>query len=100
MLHSYFDSTTEKIHVNGKFPRKFPRELRVRTLFLLDLMDALESLETLQKEGHPPTLRLHKLQGDRLGYLAIDINKVSGWRITFLFEDGVFKNVRVENYHS
>lgn len=30
---------------------------------------------------------------------AIDINKISGWRITFIFNDNVFKSVKLENYH-
>jgi len=42
---------------------------------------------------------LYVLKGDRKGEFAIDINKVSGWRITFKFRDGYFTQVGIENYH-
>lgn len=79
--------------------KKLPRELWKRAIYLLDLMEALEDLKELEGRGFPPSLRLHKLKGNRKGEYAIDINKVSGWRITFEFENGEFSNVKIEDYH-
>ena len=66
---------------------------------MLDIMEAVESLEILKSKGFPPDLRLHPLKGSRSGEFAIDINKVSGWRITFRFEEKEFCDVKVEDYH-
>ncbi len=62
-------------------------------------MDAASSLDELQRKGFPPSLRLHKLKGDRKNEFAIDINKISGWRITFVFRDSDFYDVKIENDH-
>ena len=79
--------------------KKLPRELWNRAIQLLDVMDAVESFEDLERKGFPPSLRLHKRKGDRKGEFAIDINKVSGWRIIFKFVSGHFSQVGIENYH-
>ena len=79
--------------------KSLPRQFWRRAIFLLDLMEAVNSLEVLKSKGFPPGLRLHPLKGDRKGEYAIDINKVSGWRITFRFEKKEFFDVKVENYH-
>lgn len=78
---------------------KLPRDLWQRSIYLLDIMDAVESLDDLKAKGFPPSLRLHKLKGDRKDEFAIDINKISGWRITFKFKDGDFYLVKIEDYH-
>jgi proteic killer suppression protein len=83
---------------NGK-TKKLPFDLWKRALFLLDILDAVSSLDELQRKGFPPSLRLHKLKGDRKNEFAIDINKISGWRITFVFRDSDFYDVKIENYH-
>ncbi len=44
-------------------------------------------------------LRLHKLKGIRKDEFAIDINKLSGWRITFRFIQNDFYDVKIEDYH-
>lgn len=79
--------------------KKLPVELWQRATYLLDVMDAVTSLDELQKKGFPPSLRLHKLKGDHKDEFAIDINKLSGWRITFLFKESDFYDVKIENYH-
>lgn len=79
--------------------KKLPRELWKRATYLLDVMDAVTSLDELQRKGFPPSLRLHKLKGNRKNEFAIDINRLSGWRITFLFKDNDFYDVKIENYH-
>jgi plasmid maintenance system killer protein len=37
--------------------------------------------------------------GKQKGEWAIDIHKISGWRITFRFEQSEFTDVKVEDYH-
>lgn len=79
--------------------KKLPVELWQRAIFLLDIMDAVTSFDELQKKGFSPSIRLHKLKGNRKNEFAIDINKISGWRITFIFKDIDFFDVKIENYH-
>lgn len=79
--------------------KKLPPELWKRAIFLLDIMDAVTSLDELQRNGFPPSLRLHKLKGNRKNEFAIDIHKISGWRITFKFIDSDFYDVKIEDYH-
>ena len=68
-------------------------------MFLLDILDAVDLLEDLQARGFPPNLRLHKLKGNHKGRYAIDVNKVEGWRITFVFKNSEFYEVKIENHH-
>jgi len=76
------------------FSKKLPKELCVRAKALLTIMYATADLSEFRAKGEPPSLRLHKLKGDRSGQLAIDISKTSGWRITFKFENGKFLDVK------
>ena len=69
-----------------------------RSKFLLDIMDAVDTLEELKTLGFPSSIRLHKLKWDRKDTWAIDIFKVSGWRITFKF-NGKFEEVTIKDYH-
>ena len=70
-----------------------------RAIFLLDILEAVSSLDDLVVKGFPPSLRLHKLKGDMKEKWAIDINKRDGWRITFSFEGSDFIEVKIEDYH-
>ncbi len=79
--------------------KKLPREYWKRAIYLLDIMDAVEFLDELKIKGFPPSLRLHPLKGLRKGVFAIDINKLSGWRITFIFKESDFYDVKIEDYH-
>jgi proteic killer suppression protein len=79
--------------------KKLPFEFWQRAIFLLDIMDAVTSLDELQKKGFPPSIRLHRLKGNRKNEFAIDLNKISGWQITFIFKDNDFLDVKIENYH-
>lgn len=76
-----------------------PLEHHARARFLLEMMIVVDNVNQLVAVGTPPALRPHKLKGDRKGTMAIDIDKVSGWRITFKFIDGKFADVAIENYH-
>jgi plasmid maintenance system killer protein len=79
--------------------RQFPREMWARARQLLFLMDALDNIKSLETSAHPPSIRAHSLKGNMAGRTAIDISKTSGWRITFIFENRSFKDVKIENYH-
>jgi len=79
--------------------KKLPHQHCKRAIYLLDIMDAVESLDELKKKGFPPSVRLHQLKGLRKGVFAIDINKISGWRITFIFKESDFYDVKIEDYH-
>lgn len=79
--------------------RSLPRQLWQRSTDLLDIMEAVDNLEDLKTKGFPPSIRLHQLKGGRKGEWAIDIHKLSGWRITFQFQASHFIDVKVENYH-
>lgn len=98
VIESYGNTEAKIIFEDGKC-KKLPNELLVRTILLMDIMDNVESLEDLKVKGFPPDIRLHKLKGEFKDRYAIDIHKIKGWRITFKFEDNIFKSVRVENYH-
>ena len=79
--------------------KALPRQFWKRAVHLLEVMEVVESLEELKKQGFPPSVRLHQLKRERKGNWAIDIHKTSGWRITFRFEKNEFVNVKIEDYH-
>ena len=78
---------------------KLPIQFHVRAKALLQIMYATDNLDDLKSKGHPPDVRLHSLKHDRKGELAVDIDKISGWRITFRFRKRSFCSVGIEAYH-
>jgi toxin HigB-1 len=79
--------------------KALPQKHWQRAVDLLDIMEAVDSLDDLKVRGFPPSLRLHKLKGARKDEFAIDIHKTDGWRVTFRFEGNEFVEVKIENYH-
>lgn len=79
--------------------KKLPSKFWTRAINLLDIMDSTDNLKDLQSKDFPPSLRLHKLKGKRSEEYAIDINKISGWRITFKFKNQDFYDVKIEDYY-
>lgn len=77
--------------------KTLPKELWLRAKALLTIMHATSSLDDLRILGEPPTIRLHKLKGDRKLYWSITIRLP--WCITFKFKNGEFSEVKIENYH-
>ena len=98
MIRDFGNKTASDLYHRGSC-KGLPRQFWQRAIYLLDVMEAVESLEALKNKGFPPSVRLHPLSGRRKGEFAIDINKVSGWRITFKFKANEFFDVKVENYH-
>ncbi len=77
--------------------KSLPRESWIRAKALLTIMHATQTLDDLCIHGEPPNIRLHKLQGDRKGFMSVTIKLP--WCITFKFKDGEFSEVCIENYH-
>ena len=77
--------------------KTLPRDLWIRAKALLTIMHATTTLDDLRIQGEPPSIRLHKLRGDRRGYWSVTIKLP--WCITFKFKNGEFSEVMIENYH-
>ncbi len=77
--------------------KSLPKELWVRAKALLTIMHSTTELNDLKIKGEPPTIRLHKLQGDRKEYWSVTIKLP--WAITFKFKNSDFSEVKIENYH-
>lgn len=77
--------------------KSLPKEYWLRAKALLTIMHATNVLSDLKINGEPPTIRLHKLKGDRKDYWSVTIKLP--WCITFKFNDGEFSKVKIENYH-
>lgn len=58
------------------------------------MLDSAEGLADLQS---PPSNRLEKLAGDRIGEYSIRINRQ--WRLCFRFQNGDAFEVGIEDYH-
>ena len=77
--------------------KALPKPLWIRAKALLTIMHATSTINDLRIRGQPPNIRLHKLQGDKLGYWSVTIRLP--WCITFKYEAGEFSEVKIENYH-
>jgi proteic killer suppression protein len=96
MITSFAGRTSREIWEHGQ-SKSLPREHWLRAKALLTIMHSTRMLEDLRIRGEPPTIRLHKLSGDRSGYWSVTIKLP--WCITFRFDKGEFSDVRIENYH-
>jgi len=77
--------------------KSLPKELWLRAKVIMTIMHATSSLEDLRLKGEPPTMRLHKLKGNRKNYWSVTIKLP--WSIIFKFKNGEFSEVKIENYH-
>ena len=98
MIKNFGNKTASDLYHKGS-SKTIPRLYWQRAIDLLDIMEAVESLEELKSRGFPPSLRLHPLRGARKSEYAIDIHKTEGWRITFSFMHHEFCDVKIEDYH-
>ena len=98
LIRSFANKIADDMFHKGK-NKSLPRKHWQRAIDLLDVMEAVESLEDLKHRGHPPSVRLHQLKGKRSQEWAIDIHKTDGWRITFKFVEKEFTDVKIEDYH-
>ncbi|MFL6871035.1 MAG: type II toxin-antitoxin system RelE/ParE family toxin [Candidatus Azotimanducaceae bacterium] len=77
--------------------KTLPRAHWMRAKALLTIMHSTATLDDLRIKGQPPSIRLHKLRGDRRDCWSVTIKLP--WCITFKFNNGEFSNVTIENYH-
>lgn len=98
MIRNFGNKAAADLFHNGQ-TKSLPHKLWQRAIDLLDIMEAVDTIEDLSSKGFPPSLRMHKLKGIRKSEYAIDIHKTDGWRITFRFEENEFVEVKVEDYH-
>ena len=96
MIHNFGNKKARDIWEND-LALKFPKELQVRAKALLTIMHSTSRLSDLKIKGQPPNVRLHKLKGYRKNQWSITIKLP--WAITFEFKDGLFFDVKIENYH-
>ena len=92
-----FGNRAARLVWDGQFSKELPEELHQRALVLMKIMHYSARMEDLRIKGEPPTIRLHKLKGNRKDQWSITIQLP--WCITFKFKDGRYSDVKVENYH-
>jgi len=96
MIRNLIGRMTQDVYdgVESRHARKVPRELHGKAIRLLDQINAAPSVEFLRI---PPSNRLEKLRGGRLGYWSLRIN--AQWRIVFQWEGHDAFNVEIVDYH-
>jgi toxin HigB-1 len=96
MIESFGNRAARQIWENG-YTKDIPALIHGRALALLRIMHAVNSLAEIKHLGEPPSVRLHKLKGDRRDQWSLTIELP--WTITFRIDEGKFINVSIENYH-
>ena len=96
MIQSFADETSADLfrERNTRAARRIPRQLwraAQRKLKLVDVAGRLEDLAV------PAGNRLELLEGDQSGRHSIRVNEQ--YRVTFRWENGHAREVRVEDYH-
>lgn len=95
MIQSFGDSRTSDVY-HGKRSKK---AVQLATLLpvierKLDMLNAAHTLDDLKS---PPSNRLEKLKGGRIGFYSIRVN--IQYRIVFRFETGNAYDVAIVDYH-
>jgi len=93
MIKSYADRETQRIAEIGN-TRRFPQNIVNRAIIRLAMIDTAQNINDLI---NPPSNRLEKLHGDRVGQYSIRIN--NQYRICFKFEDSNAYDVEIVDYH-
>ena len=93
MIQSFKCRETEKVF-NFQRTLAWSEPVRKAALRRLYALDAATNLLDLRS---PPSNRLEKLRGDRLGQYSIRIN--DQWRICFEWRGGHARNVEIADYH-
>lgn len=92
MIKTFADKHTQELFVTGK-SKRIPPDIAKRAKRKLEYVDLATCLDDLKV---PPGNRLHQLQRDRKGQLAISVN--DQWRICFRFVDGDAFDVEFTDY--
>jgi toxin HigB-1 len=96
MIESFGNRAARQIWEYG-YTKDISAPLYTRALVLLKIMHAVNSLAEIKHLEEPPSVRLHKLKGDRRDQWSLTIELP--WAITFRIEKDKFVNVSIENYH-
>lgn len=96
MIKSFGSKTAEHVFdgINSKHARKLHSDLHLKTVRLLDQINAATKIDTLRV---PPSNNLEKLVGNYKDYWSIRINKQ--WRVIFKWVDGDAYEVDIVDYH-
>jgi proteic killer suppression protein len=93
MIRSFANRETELIY-RGWQSRRLPPDIQRAAHRKLLALSAAGTLEDLRQ---PPSNRLEKLRGRRLGQWSIRIN--DQWRICFTWRDRGAEHVEITDYH-
>ncbi|MBC8389410.1 MAG: type II toxin-antitoxin system RelE/ParE family toxin [Actinobacteria bacterium] len=93
MIKSFNSKETEKIW-KGNFSREYPNDIQNIARKKLRMLNNSFDLNDLKT---PPSNRLNKLKGDRMGQYSIRIN--DQWRICFIWRNNDCYNVEIADYH-
>ncbi|MHB0915204.1 MAG: type II toxin-antitoxin system RelE/ParE family toxin [Thermoleophilia bacterium] len=93
MIKSFKSREAEKIY-QGRFSKKLPRDIQRLATRKLEILSAAGELHSLRI---PPSNRLEKLKGQRMGQHSIRIN--DQWRICFVWKSGDAYDVEIIDYH-
>ena len=93
MIESFASAETQSFFATGK-SRRLPPDILRRASMRLTQLDAATDVDDLRQ---PPSNRLERLSGDRIGQWSIRIN--DRWRICFRFESGNAQDVEIIDYH-
>jgi proteic killer suppression protein len=93
VIESFASHEIEVLFATGQ-SRRLPPEILRRAKMRLTQLEAATEIEDLRQ---PPSNRLERLSGDRLGQWSIRIN--DRWRICFRFMAGNAHDVTIIDYH-
>ena len=93
MIKSIKDSETDKIFRRER-SRRLPQDIQQTAYRKLRYLHNAKDLNDLRT---PPSNRLEKLNGDRIGQYSIRIN--DQWRICFVWEGNDAYEVEIVDYH-
>lgn len=96
MIQNFANKIAQDIWEEDK-SKSLPQDMWIRAKALLTIMHSTNTLDDLKIKGQPPSIRLHKLKGDRKDQWSVTIKLP--WCITFQFKNGDFYDVKIENYH-
>jgi proteic killer suppression protein len=93
MIKSFNSKETEKIW-EGNFSKGYPNDIQDIARKKLRMLNNSYNIRDLMI---PPSNRLEKLKGGRIGQYSIRIN--DRWRICFMWKNNDCYNVEITDYH-
>ena len=93
MIESFANVEAQNLFATGK-SRRLPPDILRRAVMRLTQLEAATDVDDLRQ---PPSNRLERLSGERLGQWSIRIN--DRWRVCFRFERGNAQDVEIIDYH-